>query len=369
MSDGGKRGAGLIRIVLLLVGGLLACEIGLRAYAAAKGIGRDDLGSLLGRERAAEAADRGPELRRSDIVQPSRHEELIYELKPAVRGTLADRLVHTNELGLRGREIELEKPPNTYRIAGLGDSHMFGTGVAEGQTYLDLLERRLNAAAAPGRRYEVLNFATPGFNTAQEVAMLEVRALAFDPDLVIVHVIHDDLAVPRYLRDPAGSTSGFSSYLVTLLSTLAEPVDEGEPTPPSLVRSSEASERLLEQLAERDYMTGLDGARRSLERLARATAERGIPVVVMMLGDGGATREALRQAAEELEFHFFNVLTHFSDHLTKDGAEPTREEWRQAYFMRGDLPTELAHRVYADALFEKVLELDRSPGAEPESAP
>ena len=41
---------------------------------------------------------------------------------------------------------------------------MFGWGVGEGEPYLEIVERRLNERAQPGRRYEVLNFAAPGYN-------------------------------------------------------------------------------------------------------------------------------------------------------------------------------------------------------------
>lgn len=362
MTEGRARSSRLLKVALLLAAGLVAAEVGVRLYAGVKGVGASELGSLVGGE-PTETARRSAELTRSGIVRPSAHDELIYELKPGVRGTLGARLVHTNSHGMRDREIELRKPENTFRIVGLGDSHMFGTGVAQGQTYLDLLERRLNAASASGHRYETLNFATPGFNTAQEVAMLEHRALEFDPDLVILHFINDDLGAPRYLRDPSARAGGARSYLLGLLAALNRSEDEEEAAPPLLMRASDAGESLLEELGGNDYLAGQEGAHRALERLARLADERDIPVVVLMLGDGGAVRGAVRELAERLGFHFVNALPHFRERLLADGSEPTREEWRSAYFQRGDLPTELAHQVYAEALLEKVRELEPAAGS------
>ena len=53
-------------------------------------------------------------------------------------------VIDTNSLGLRDVEFPRTKPPGTVRIIGLGDSFTFGAGVNLDQTYLKVLERRLN---------------------------------------------------------------------------------------------------------------------------------------------------------------------------------------------------------------------------------
>ncbi len=55
-----------------------------------------------------------------------------------------DHYVSTNSLGIRGKEISLEKPQDTYRILLLGDSMTFGWGVNEGETFAKILETNLN---------------------------------------------------------------------------------------------------------------------------------------------------------------------------------------------------------------------------------
>ncbi len=108
----------------------------------------------------------------------------------------------------------------------------------------------------------------------------------------------------------------------------------------------------------------MEGARRALERLARLAAERQVPVILMMLGAGSGSRAAARDTARELGFHSVNALPSFRERLVADGVELTREEWRKAYFGRGDLPTELAHRAYADLLFDTLVELEMAPASE-----
>ncbi|MBL8899991.1 MAG: hypothetical protein JNM84_20340 [Planctomycetes bacterium] len=91
--------------------------------------------------------------------------------------------IRTNAHGMRMREVELAKRAGLFRIAVLGDSVSFGWRVPESECWPRVLERRLRGA---GREVEVLNFAVPGFTTAQAVAQLRTRALAFAPDLVVL---------------------------------------------------------------------------------------------------------------------------------------------------------------------------------------
>ena len=68
-----------------------------------------------------------------------------------------DHKVRTNNLGLRGKDIFLEKQENVFRILMLGDSMTFGWGVEDEQTVSALLEKRMNDLL-PDKRIEVLNF-------------------------------------------------------------------------------------------------------------------------------------------------------------------------------------------------------------------
>jgi lysophospholipase L1-like esterase len=94
---------------------------------------------------------------------------------------------------MRDREYGVAKPPGVTRICVLGDSVAFGFGsrpIAQGHTFPALLERRLEAAS-PGR-IQVLNFAVVGYNAEQETIVLERKALAFEPDLVLLAYVPND---------------------------------------------------------------------------------------------------------------------------------------------------------------------------------
>jgi lysophospholipase L1-like esterase len=90
----------------------------------------------------------------------------------------------TNRFGFVGPDWPLQKPPNTRRVALLGDSLAEGWGIHLNQTFGNLLENRLNAEHATGasERLEVLNFAVPAYSLTQilDVATEEVARFGAD---------------------------------------------------------------------------------------------------------------------------------------------------------------------------------------------
>jgi hypothetical protein len=77
---------------------------------------------------------------------------------------------------LRGGDPPMDLADGHVRIVGIGDSVLFGSGVAHGDTFLAVLENLL-AAALPGRRVSTVNTGVPGYNTTMEVATLEQKCL------------------------------------------------------------------------------------------------------------------------------------------------------------------------------------------------
>lgn len=75
----------------------------------------------------------------------------------------------TSALGLRDREYAATRPPDTVRLALLGDSIGAGWGVADGAGFEPRVEAALDASARGrgGPAIEVLNFAVPGHAPGQ----------------------------------------------------------------------------------------------------------------------------------------------------------------------------------------------------------
>jgi hypothetical protein len=128
------------------------------------------------------------------IHRYSTNKDLVYELKPSV--TSRDGVVTTNSFGMRDYEYTLRKPIGVIRICVIGDSVAFGfreqpSMLPIRETFAKLLESRLNVASA--QPYEVLNFSVTGYNSAQEEIVLKEKVLRFEPDVVILSYVPNDV--------------------------------------------------------------------------------------------------------------------------------------------------------------------------------
>jgi lysophospholipase L1-like esterase len=120
-----------------------------------------------------------------------------YALRPDVRTTQFGLDVRVNSLGFRGEEVTPAPAPGVQRVLFVGDSVVFGQGLAEHDAMPTLLAHDLNAA---GRgRWEVVNAGVPGYNLDAEAAALGEHQLALRPSRVVVGVSLNDYDVsPRY---------------------------------------------------------------------------------------------------------------------------------------------------------------------------
>jgi hypothetical protein len=115
----------------------------------------------------------------------SRADFLGGELVPDAHIDFMSQPFTTNAFGMRDLPRQKAKPPGTFRIAVLGPSHVMGSGVADDATFTRLLENRLNATAPEGVRFEVLNFGVAAYSLTRQLAQLDDRVVAFEPDVVI----------------------------------------------------------------------------------------------------------------------------------------------------------------------------------------
>lgn len=134
------------------------------------------------------------------ISQGSKNPRIVHELIPGAESLFDGfhvRLplthIRINSHGFRDLERPVERPPEVFRIAVLGDSFTFGIGVEIEDTFPKVIERMLAKEASPDRRYEVLNMGVFGFNTADEVEYYLDRGEAFSPNVVVVQFLNNDV--------------------------------------------------------------------------------------------------------------------------------------------------------------------------------
>jgi lysophospholipase L1-like esterase len=142
--------------------------------------------------------------------------DVLFVPKPGFRGYSEGTEVAISSQGLRDREYDAAHPPNTTRIVVLGDSVTFGPGVLAEETFSKQLEHRLNGLG-DGRRYEVINTGVIGYNTIQERARLERVGLQFQPDVVVLTFVVNDLldtfSIFDHQYEPGGALAPLKKWL------------------------------------------------------------------------------------------------------------------------------------------------------------
>lgn len=121
----------------------------------------------------------------SGLMQRAENDSILWELQPNLDTLFKFKDFSTNSLGMRDREYSIKKPANTKRIVVIGDSFAMGSGVSNTENYPALIEQMF-ANEGDSVNIEVLNFGVGGYGLRNYVAVLNEKAMAYDPDLVII---------------------------------------------------------------------------------------------------------------------------------------------------------------------------------------
>jgi hypothetical protein len=115
-----------------------------------------------------------------------------YSLRPGAEGWYRKEgtsFVRINSDGLRDREHTKAKPPDTIRIALLGDSYAEALQVPIEDAFWSVMERQLNLCmSSTGKKIEVINFGVSGYGTAQELITLREHVWDYAPDIILLAV-------------------------------------------------------------------------------------------------------------------------------------------------------------------------------------
>ncbi len=132
-----------------------------------------------------------PEPERLPLVRVKPDQDIGWVMVPGDVHYTYDKKVQLNNYGFRGEEIPGNKPENEYRIIALGDSHIYGQGLADESLLTTVFQNSLNK---PGRErfYRVINMGVRGYSINNELAVLKKTVLSLKPDHVILFFYIND---------------------------------------------------------------------------------------------------------------------------------------------------------------------------------
>ncbi len=301
-------------------------------------------------------------LPQSGYTQPSNEARLGFELRPNLDGYFKLVPFRTNAAGLRDRDYALHKPERTIRVAVVGSSFALPAGVAIEDAFHSVLEERFSRELAPTRT-EFINFAVGMYNPEQVLAMLELRALAYEPDLVLMTATR--LSMPWLVHDPASEAGravrridpaaiprfGRSYPILQSFGVRLALARSGRPSPPGEYVGW--LEGLAIGLAERVSPRAPAAAARGLPpaptgsviaRLARIGREQQIPIALILLEFEDRERLPIdAEVAAEARAHGIPYLD------TRDAFRGTHASDYWIYELDPH-PNAKAHEVFAEVV-------------------
>jgi hypothetical protein len=258
-----------------------------------------------------------------------------------------------NSEGYRDLERARPKPEGARRLVCLGDSFTWGVSVLFDDAWPQRVERIL--ARERSERWEAVNLAEPGLNTAQEASRLASEGFAYGPDVVVVAYVLNDSEdetaaearraaewVEEQRRGPSVSLLDRSA-LVRLVRTRVW----------ATIENRRRVEGFRSMYAD-DY-PGWAAARRALKTMGGLCRERGVPLVVAIFPLFGNPLDErypfadvhakVTQAAAEAGAQVVDLLPFYRGLdwrlLVVDGADDEH-------------PNEIAHRIAAQPIARAV---------------
>jgi hypothetical protein len=315
-----KKSLDVLLFISACLFSLLIIELGARIYLfGAAAFSYDKMNSITG-------------LGLSGLIQPSEHEDIVYELKSNQDAYLKLAKFRTNSFGMRDKEYSLSKPDNAFRIAVLGDSMTLPAGVEIEDAYHSRLEELSNEVSG-GDRVEVLNFGVGGYQLKQYFAVLKHKAMKFSPDLVFIgfcgwndHIIFPNAQVKFPYTPAPKEATFFNSYSMALYQHIQRQWGTN-----NTLSASKYSRR------QTQYM------QKVFKEIEQITAKDGIPVVVGFLSTQPTDTIALKAIVEkQSNMRFLNLSEPF---------DPDQANSYSIYLLDAH-PNDVANGIFAKQIFD-----------------
>lgn len=141
------------------------------------------------------------------------NEDFAYIHEPGIHGVFQGVTVDINSEGFRWPEFPVKKAKGTKRLLVLGDSVVFGWGVEQQQIFPAVLQDMFHQR---NMKWDVVAAGVGSWNTRTEFEWFWKRGLEYEPDLVLLYIVGNDIdphrrgrtAVSKELLFPELSTGG-----------------------------------------------------------------------------------------------------------------------------------------------------------------
>lgn len=278
-----------------------------------------------------------------------------------------DNLEPRNKSPMTGpdlREPRSRIPPRSdaFRILVVGDSFAWGDGVHSQDAFPFRLEQQLNTRSHD-RRFEVINWSHAGWGTRHQVNSLQGKLEDLDPDLIILGFVLND-PEPRQVRqrkaaqtqlDPRQPSPGLSEFLFRHSRLYA------------FVWTRVENTRIRRELTAY-FFSLFDGetwrnCKWALGDLKRAASAHEIPLAMVIwplfdtevFDDSYPYLELIAKAEKAAKGLRLPVLDLFDSYRGLDGRRLALVPFTDSH------PSELAHRIGADAILDFLIEWELVP--------
>ncbi len=275
-------------------------------------------------------------------------EPIGYRNSPGTSGVFYGHPVAINSLGLRNNEVPPKTAPDEYRILMMGDSVVFGVGVAKESTISSQLENLVNANSTAKPAESVINMGVVSYNTEQELIQYQQLGSTLAPDLVVLFYSLNDIEPKMWIfekRSNALTKIAERSYAVVMIYSIIQMAKDKWSPQSSRINLS----------AYRETGNAWQRVKHSLAELAKNVARDGAKFVLITSGKGKHI-PLLQTVAKENNFPIC-VLNLFDD--------PRYEHIDPATLFAKGGGLHFNHEglaIQTQAIYESLLETNTLPG-------
>lgn len=289
------------------------------------------------------------------IIQSS-DSKILFELIKNSHYVVHGKPFITNNEGILGfEEYSFDKPGDSLRIVGVGDSMMSSWGVNTDETYIATLGQNLSKLL-PEKQVQVINLSVPGYNTAIEAEIIEKKALKYHPDLIVLGFWENDMDLPNYIRKQIVANSYLYLVVKTAIHMLASSVYSSKAgVDIKLLDHAPLDPATLDRFAYRfgnvpneyKYMVGKANYITSMKHISDVAAKAGVPVLLLTYAD------ALRSTPEikTLGYHILVMDDKINQYLSETNQTKTDIALSPEDFHLNAF----GHQLYSKYLYEFIM--------------